>query len=108
MTDQTTDDSVRDRLFRSARSIHTFRPDPVSDSTLRELYELFKWAPTAFNSQPARYVFVRSAAAKARLAPALSGGNREKTLAAPVTVIIAYDVRFFADHPDEGSSAKMA
>ena len=108
MTDQILDDGVLDRLFRSARSIHTFRPDPVADSTLRSLYELLKWGPTAFNSQPARYVFVRSAAAKARLAPALSASNREKTVAAPVTVIIAYDIRFFSGHPDPASGAKMA
>jgi 3-hydroxypropanoate dehydrogenase len=108
LTNQILDDSVLDRLFRSARSVHTFRPDPVTDSTLRNLYELLKWGPTAFNSQPARYVFVRSAAAKARLAPALSASNREKTIAAPVTVIIAYDVKFFSGHCDQTSSAKMA
>jgi 3-hydroxypropanoate dehydrogenase len=107
LTNQIVDDVVLDRLFRSARSVHTFKPDPVSDSTLRNLYELLKWGPTAFNSQPARYVFVRSAEAKARLAPALSGGNRDKTLAAPVTVIVAYDLKFFTDHPDETASAQM-
>jgi 3-hydroxypropanoate dehydrogenase len=108
LTNQILDDAVLDRLFRSARSIHTFRPDPVTDSTLRKLYDLLKWGPTAFNSQPARYVFVRSAAAKARLVPALSASNREKTVAAPVTVIVAYDVKFFAGHPDPASGAKMA
>ena len=107
MTQQILDEGALDRLFRSARSIHTFTADPVSDSTLRKLYDLLKWGPTAFNSQPARYVFVRSAAARARLAPTLSGANREKTLAAPVTVIVAYDVKFFADHPDQASGAKM-
>lgn len=108
MTNQIIDDVTLDRLFRSARSIHTFKPDPVSDTTLRSLYELLKWGPTAFNSQPARYVFIRSAEAKARLAPALSGGNRDKTLAAPVTVIVAYDIKFFSDHPDQTSVAQMA
>ena len=108
MTNQILDDAVLDRLFRSARSVHAFKPDPVTDSTLRRLYDLLKWGPTAFNSQPARYVFVRSAAAKARLAPALSASNREKTVAAPVTVIIAYDIKFFSGHPDPASSAKMA
>jgi 3-hydroxypropanoate dehydrogenase len=108
LTNQILDDGVLDQPFRSARSIHTFRPDPVTDSTLRNLYELLKWGPTAFNCQPARYVFVHSAAAKGRLAPALSGSNREKTVAAPVTVIIAYDVKFFSGHPDQASSAKMA
>jgi 3-hydroxypropanoate dehydrogenase len=108
LTNKIIDDVALDRLFRSARSIHTFKPDPVSDSTLRHLYELLKWGPTAFNSQPARYVFIRSAEAKARLAPALPAGNRDKTLAAPVTVIVAYDVKFFSDHPDENSSSQMA
>lgn len=108
MTNQIIDDAALDRLFRSARSIHTFKPEPVSDSTLRNLYELLKWGPTAFNSQPGRYVFVRSAEAKARLAPALSGGNRDKAVAAPVTAIIAYDVKFFSDHCDQSSGAKMA
>jgi 3-hydroxypropanoate dehydrogenase len=70
LTNQILDDAVLDRLFRFARSVHAFKPDPVTDSTLRRLYDLLKWGPTAFNSQPARYVFVRSAAAKARLAPA--------------------------------------
>jgi 3-hydroxypropanoate dehydrogenase len=107
LTNQVIDDVVLARLFRSARSVHTFKSDPVTDSTLRNLYELLKWGPTAFNSQPARYVFVRSAEAKARLAPVLSGGNRDKTVAAPVTVIVAYDVEFFSDHPDQSSSAQM-
>jgi 3-hydroxypropanoate dehydrogenase len=108
LTNQILDGGALDRLFRSARSIHTFRSDPVTDSTLRHLYDLVKWGPTAFNSQPARYVFVRSAEAKARLAPTLSGSNREKTLAAPVTVIVAYDGEFFSSHPDQTTSAKMA
>ena len=56
-----------DQLFRSARSTHSFTPQPVTDETIRELYELLKWGPTAWNSQPGRYVFVRSSEAKARL-----------------------------------------
>jgi 3-hydroxypropanoate dehydrogenase len=82
-------------LFRVARSTHAFTSRPVTDGVLRELYELLKWGPTAWNAQPGRYVFVRSADAKARLAPALSSGNRAKTLAAPITAIVAYDTRFF-------------
>lgn len=107
MATQFVDDRALEKLFRSARSIHSFTAEPVADATLRELYDLMKWGPTAFNSQPGRYVFVRSAAAKARLAPALSGSNREKTVAAPVTVIVAYDSRFFSSHPDQAASAKM-
>jgi 3-hydroxypropanoate dehydrogenase len=89
-----------DRLFRTARSTHAFTSQPVTDETLRQIYELVKLGPTAFNGQPGRYVFVRSPEAKARLAPALSSGNRAKTLAAPVTAIVAYDVRFFDRLPE--------
>lgn len=84
-----------DQLFLNARTYGKFEATPVDDATLQRLYDLLKWGPTAFNSQPARYVFVRSAEAKARLEPALSPGNKEKTLAAPVTVIVAQDTRFF-------------
>src|ERR1700682_1083065 len=76
------DDTALDRLFRSARSIHKFKSDPVTDATLQTLYDLLKFGPTAFNAQPARYVFIRSAAGKARLDPALSASNKDKTRAA--------------------------
>ena len=89
------DDAALDQLFRTARSTHAFTSQPVTDEVIRQLYELIKWGPTAWNGQPGRYVFVRSQEAKARLAPAMSGNNRPKTLAAPVTVIVAYDTRFF-------------
>jgi len=91
------DDAALDRLFRAARSIHAFKDIPVADATLSSLYDLLKWGPTAFNAQPARFVFLRSPAAKARLLPSLSSGNREKTSKAPVTAIVAYDSHFF-DH----------
>jgi 3-hydroxypropanoate dehydrogenase len=93
------DNAVLDRLFRAARSIHAFKDTPVSDATLNALHELLKWGPTAFNCQPARFVFVRSAAAKARLLPSLSTSNKEKTLKAPVTAIVAYDSQFFEHLP---------
>jgi 3-hydroxypropanoate dehydrogenase len=89
------DDAALDQLFRAARSTHAFTSQPVTDEMLRQLYELLKWGPTAWNGQPGRYVFVRSAQAKARLAPALSSSNRAKTLAAPATAIVAHDMRFF-------------
>jgi 3-hydroxypropanoate dehydrogenase len=101
-------DASLDQLFRAARTTHAFTTQPVTDATLRELYELLKWGPTAWNSQPGRYVFVRSAEAKVRLAPAVSSSNRAKTLAAPVTAIVALDTRFF-DRLDEwapGSTGK--
>jgi nitroreductase len=93
------DDAVLDRLFRTARSIHAFKDTPVSDATLNAMHDLLKWGPTAFNCQPARFVFVRSAAAKARLLPSLSTSNKEKTLKAPVTAIVAYDSQFFEHLP---------
>ena len=82
------------QLFTSARTHNKFTDQPVSDATLRELYALAKWGPTAMNSQPARFVFVKSADAKARLKPALAAGNVDKTMAAPVCVIVAQDTQF--------------
>ena len=75
------------QLFTEARTVNGFQNAPISDATLRALYDLLKWGPTAFNAQPARYVFVRSAEAKEKLKPALSSGNVAQTLAASVTVI---------------------
>ncbi|WP_422097159.1 malonic semialdehyde reductase [Variovorax sp.] len=94
---QSIPDAALDQLFRKARTVHAFKPVPVSDDTIRQLYELLKWGPTAYNAQPARYVFVRSEEAKAKLKPALSSGNTAQTLAAGVTVIVAHDTRFY-DH----------
>ena len=90
-----------EQLFANARSYSGFLPQAVSADTLHQLYDLLKWGPTAFNTQPARYVFVQSAEAKAKLAPALSSGNRDKTLAAPATVIIAHDTRFYEHLPEQ-------
>ena len=88
-----------DQLFRKARTVHGFAPVPVSDATIRELYDLVKWGPTAFNAQPARYVFVRTPEGKARLRECLSPGNVDKTMAAPVTVIVATDTQFHEHMP---------
>jgi 3-hydroxypropanoate dehydrogenase len=100
------DDSILDRLFRAARSIHAFNDEPVTDETLNALYDLLKWGPTAFNAQPARYVFLRSLEAKARLLPSLSTANKEKTARAPVTVIVAYDGQFFEHLPQQFPGAR--
>lgn len=94
-------DAALDQLFRAARTFGSFLPKAVDQATIASLYDLLKWGPTAFNAQPARYVFIQSAEAKARLAPALSAGNRDKTLAAPVTVIVAHDTRFFEHLPEQ-------
>jgi len=88
-----------DLLFRDARTHNKWRDELVSDATLRELYDLMKFGPTSANSSPARFVFIRTPEGKQKLAPALSAGNMEKTLTAPVTVIVAYDPKFFAKLP---------
>lgn len=91
-------DTALDQLFRSARTYNAFSGD-IDDATLQRLYDLVKWGPTAANAGPARFVFVKSPEAKARLAPALDPGNRDKTLAAPVTVIVGYDMAFYDKLP---------
>jgi len=93
------DAAALDLLFRQARSHNKFTDTPVSDDTLRELHDLLKLGPTSANCSPARYLFLRTPEAKQRLAPALSSGNLEKTMAAPVTVIVAYDLRFYDKLP---------
>lgn len=87
-----------DQLFRTART-HNHLTGEVADETLHALYELVKMGPTSANMSPARFVFVKSATAKKRLEPALDEGNREKTMAAPVTVIVAHDMAFFEKLP---------
>src|SRR6185295_7436793 len=69
------------------------------DQTLRDLYDLLKWAPTSANGSPARFAFLRSQEAKERLRPALAPLNVDKTMTAPVTVIVAYDVKFYERLP---------
>src|SRR6202161_1165123 len=96
---QTIDDSALDTLFREARTYMTWQPRPVADQTLPDLYDLLKWAPTSANASPARFAFLRSKETKERLRPALAPGNIEKTMAAPVTVIVAYDVKFYDQLP---------
>ena len=88
-----------DLLFRSARTHSAWLDKPVTDETLYRIYDLMKWGPTSANSCPARLVFLRSKEAKERLRPALSPGNVEKTMLAPVTTIIAYDLRFYEKLP---------
>lgn len=92
-------DAALDQLFRAARTQNAFQDRPVEDSQLRALYDLLKWGPTAANATPARFVFVKSAEAKQKLAPALSEGNLAKTMAAPVTVIVGYDEDFHEKLP---------
>ena len=89
------DDRALDQLFRAARTQNKWQDRPVPDAKLQELYELLKWGPTSANSSPARFVFVRTPEGKAKLKEALSAGNLEKTMTAPVTVIVCYDSFFY-------------
>ncbi|HUG37105.1 MAG TPA: malonic semialdehyde reductase [Candidatus Limnocylindrales bacterium] len=89
------DDTALDVLFRQARTQNGWLDIPVSDDQLRAIYDVMRLGPTSANCGPARLVFLRTQEAKARLLPALSPGNVDKTKAAPVTTIIAYDPRFF-------------
>ena len=93
------DDAALDQLFRAARTHSAWRDKPVSEQTLHQLYDTLKWAPTSANTNPARFVFLRSKEAKARLLPTLAPGNVDKTMSAPVTVIIAYDLLFYQKLP---------
>jgi nitroreductase len=82
------------QVFVDARTYSAFTAEPVSDATLAQIQELAQWAPTAFNCQPERYVFVRSAIGKAKLQACLASGNVAKVARAPVTVIVAMDMHF--------------
>src|SRR5512139_395462 len=97
MAHETIDDRALDQLFREARTHNKWQDRPVPDAKLRELYDLLKMAPTSANAGPGRFVFVRTPEGKAKLKPALSAGNLEKTMNAPVTVIVAHDTHFY-DH----------
>ena len=88
-----------DQLFREARTYSAWLDKPVTDDLLRQLYGLMRWGPTSANCNPARFLFLRSRQAKERLRPLLAPGNIEKTMTAPVTVIVAYDLRFYEKLP---------
>ena len=88
-----------DQLFREARSYNGWLPKDVSDDQIRSIYELLKMAPTSANMQPGRFVWVKSDEAKQKLAACVSEGNEAKVLAAPVTVIIGYDIDFHEELP---------
>ncbi|MFG1477233.1 malonic semialdehyde reductase [Xanthobacter sp. V4C-4] len=93
------DQTVIDQLFTTARSHNGWTTEPVTDAELEALYDIVKFGPTSANTQPARFVFLRSEAAKARLKPALSPGNH-KALDAPVIVLIGYDLKFYDRIPE--------
>ncbi len=93
------DAAALDRLFRTARTFNAFAGE-VTDADLTAIYDLMKFGPTSANASPARFVFVRSAAAKQMLRPALSPGNLDKTMRAPCTVIVAHDLEFHERLPE--------
>jgi len=93
------DNAALDQLFRTARSQNAWQDKPVPDSLLVELHDLMKWGPTSANCWPLRVVFVKSAAAKARLLPLMMEGNRAKVQAAPVTALLGMDLAFHEQLP---------
>jgi 3-hydroxypropanoate dehydrogenase len=92
-------DQALDQIFRQARTHNGWLATPVGDDLLRQLYDLAKWGPTSGNMSPMRLVFVKSKEAKERLKSALFAGNVDKTMAAPVTAIVAADSRFYEHLP---------
>ena len=88
-----------EQLFDNARTHNGFTSEPVSETELRRLYDLMKWAPTSANSSPARIAFVTSPEAKAKLLECVTPGNVEKTRSAPVTAIIGMDMAFYDKLP---------
>jgi 3-hydroxypropanoate dehydrogenase len=88
-----------DQLLRHARTHSAWLPKPVSESMLRELYDLTRWGPTSANTQPARFVFLTTDDAKERLLPALSQMNREKSCTAPAVALVAWDTEFYEHLP---------
>jgi 3-hydroxypropanoate dehydrogenase len=88
------DKDAQDLLFRSARTANSFSDEPVSDQQIQAIYDLVKYAPTSLNSQPLRIVLVRSPQARQRLVDTMAEGNKTKTLAAPLTAILAADHDF--------------
>jgi 3-hydroxypropanoate dehydrogenase len=92
-------DRCLDQIFREARTHNAWHDEDIPDSLLHELVDLVKLGPTSANCSPARFLFVKSPAAKERLKPLLSEGNRDKTMKAPVCAIIGYDLDFYQHLP---------
>ena len=97
-----------DQLFFKARTANGFTDQPVPVALLQQAYDIAKMGATSMNTQPTRYVFLNSPESRARLIPALSPSNVDKTKVAPVTVIVATDTQFFEHMPQiwHGAGAK--
>ena len=93
------DDNALDILFKSARTHNVWRPEPVSDELLHQIYDTFKYGPTSANSSPARILFLKTPEAKERIVGALPPLNVEKSRTAPVVAVIAYDTEFYEKLP---------
>ena len=91
----TIDKSALAQLFFEARTHNAWRDEPVSDDSLRALYDMMKWGPTSANCSPTRILFLKSEAQKRQLEPMLMEGNRAKTMAAPVVAILAWERKFY-------------
>jgi nitroreductase len=101
-------ESTLKQLFLDARTVHGFLPEPISAEQIHAIYDLMKWAPTSFNGQHARFVFLKSDEAKARLMPALTPGNVPQVQSAAVTVIVAYDTKFFENFATQFTASNPA
>lgn len=98
LTSELTDAGL-DTIFRRARTYYAWKPEPVAEDKLRQLYDLLKLAPTSANGSPGRFVFLTTTEAKARLLPSLAPTNVEKSRTAPVVVLVAYDTEFYEKLP---------
>src|SRR5579862_5318031 len=99
VSNKTISEEGLDLILRNARTHSDWQARPVPESLLKQVYDLTKMGPTSANMSPARVVFIVSKEAKERLKPALAPGNVEKTMMAPVTVIIAHDLEFYEKLP---------
>ncbi|MHB1064138.1 MAG: malonic semialdehyde reductase [Georgenia sp.] len=99
VTTRPLEDAAIDQLFDRAHTTNTFTGEPVDLALVRAAYEHLRWAPTAMNGQPLRLTVLASAEGRARVAAHLAEGNQAKTLAAPLTIVAAYDPRFHEHLP---------
>ena len=100
MTQDILSDRDLDVIFREARSFKGWQNTPVSEITIRAMYDLLRWGPTSFNCSPGRFVIIQSAEAKKKLAECVMNSNKDKVLLAPFTVIVGYDEAFYEKLPD--------
>lgn len=102
------DTAAQDLLFREARTANTFTDEPVTDEQVQAIYDLVKFAPTAFNAQPLRVVLVRTPEGRERLVQHMADGNKDKTSTAPLVAILAADNEFHEELPSQLPSFPQA